>query len=104
MSADAQDFFVGLDMPDLRPEIREELHDAWTAARDESLLAYREWSAAREDDLELGYFAYIAAADREAAAARHLQRNCDGIPQGNGSADSIEFTLKPDEDRRARST
>jgi hypothetical protein len=77
MNIEAHDLMATFDIPDLRPEIREELHHAWAVAYDEAVLAYREWSAASEDHLELGYFAYVAAADREEAAARHLQRNVE---------------------------
>jgi hypothetical protein len=80
MSLHAQDWIDSLDIPDLRPEITEELHHAWTVARDEALLAYREWSAADVDQADHAYFAYVAAADREGAAAVHLQRNVAANP------------------------
>jgi hypothetical protein len=73
----ARNPIAGLDLPDLRPEIREDLHDAWAAARDEAIIAYHEWCAACEDDREHAYYAYLAAADREEAAARHLQQNVE---------------------------
>ena len=69
------DLIANLDIPDLRPEIRDDLRDAWAAARDEALLAYRDWCAAGDNERELAYHAYVAAADREEAAAAHLQRN-----------------------------
>jgi hypothetical protein len=86
MNTETQDLIAGLDIPDLRPEIKEELHHAWTVARDEALLAYREWSAASDEHLDLGYFAYLAAADREEAAARHLQRNVEADARAGPSA------------------
>jgi hypothetical protein len=78
MTPEAQALLAGLDFPDLRPEITEELHHAWSAARDEALLAYRDWCAAGERELDRAYFTYVAAADREEAAATHLQRNIEG--------------------------
>jgi hypothetical protein len=75
MSPEAQELIAAFDFPDLRPQIREELHHAWSIARDEALLAYREWSAAGESGLANAYYTYVAAADREEAAALHLQRN-----------------------------
>jgi hypothetical protein len=77
MTPDTLELINGLDMPDLRPEIREELQHAWRVARDEAVIAYREWCEAGEDDLGLGYAAYAAAADREEAAARHPQLNIE---------------------------
>ena len=77
MSPEAQALLAGLDFPDLRPEIAGELHDAWRVARDEALLAYRDWCAAGEQELGRAYCTYVAAADREQAAAMHLQRNIE---------------------------
>jgi hypothetical protein len=77
MSPEAQSLLAGLDFPDLRPEIAEELHHAWSVARDEALLAYRDWCAAGEHELDRAYCTYVAAADREQAAAMHLQRNIE---------------------------
>lgn len=73
MSTDTLDLISSLDFPDLRPEIRQELHDAWRVARDEALLAYRVWTDALEEQMDAAYFAYLAAADREEAAALHLR-------------------------------
>jgi hypothetical protein len=81
MSNHGHDLIAGLDFPDLRPEIREELHHAWRVARDEALLAYREWCAASAGHLDSAYFTYLAAADREQAAAHHLRLNVEaGTP------------------------
>jgi len=80
MSIDMQTWIDSLDLPDLRPEITEELHHAWTVARDEARLAYQEWCEAYEDEADRAYFAYVAAADREGAAALHLQRNIEANP------------------------
>jgi hypothetical protein len=44
----------------------------WHAARDEALLAYRIWCSAPGADKGDAYAAYVAAADREAAAAAAL--------------------------------
>jgi hypothetical protein len=80
MSIDTQDWIDSLDIPDLRPEITEELHHAWRVARDEALLAYREWCHAGADEEDAAYCAYVAAVDREEAAALHLQRNVQANP------------------------
>jgi hypothetical protein len=80
MSMEAQDWIDSLDIPDLRPEITGELHHAWSIARDEALLAFREWCHAGADQHDPAYFAYVAAADREEAAALHLQRNVQANP------------------------
>jgi hypothetical protein len=80
MSMEAQDWIDSLDIPDLRAEIAEELHHAWSVAQDEALLAYRQWCDAREDEEDPAYFAYVAAVDREEAAALHLQRNVQANP------------------------
>jgi hypothetical protein len=80
MSMEAQDWIDSLDIPDLRAEITEELHHAWSVARDEALLAYRQWCNAGEDEEDPAYFAYVAAVDREEAAALHLQRNVQANP------------------------
>jgi hypothetical protein len=77
MHLDLQDLITGFQVPDLRREVREDLLDAWAAARDEALLAYREWCDAEELYQEHAYYAYLAAADREEAAALHLQRNVE---------------------------
>lgn len=50
----------------------EELREAWKSARDQALLAYRVWSDAAPREKRDAYVAYIAAADREAAAADHM--------------------------------
>jgi hypothetical protein len=65
---------------DQRPEITEELHHAWTVAREEGRLAYQAWCAADEHEVDRAYFAYVAAADREEAAALHLQRHLEANP------------------------
>jgi hypothetical protein len=78
MHTDMRALLEGFDVPDLRPAVREDPQDAWTAARDEALLAYREWYAASELDQEHAYYVYLAAADREEAAALHLQRHLLG--------------------------
>jgi len=90
MPAESHDLIAAIDFPDLRPEVTEELQDAWRAARDEALLSYRDWCAAAEEHLERAYFAYLASADREEAAALHLQRNVEteapsaGCPGADG--------------------
>lgn len=77
MTPEGHGLLAELDFPDLRPEITEELQHAWSVARDEAVLAYRDWCAAGELELERAYFTYLAAADREQAAAIHLQRNIE---------------------------
>jgi hypothetical protein len=78
MSEHGHYLIATLSFPDLRPEIREELRHAWRVARDEALLTYREWCAASADDVDNAYFTYLAAADREQAAALHLRLNVEG--------------------------
>jgi hypothetical protein len=77
MNTQTQDPIAGLDLPDLRVDITEELQHAWRVARDEALLAYRDWCGAGETQAHEAYFTYRAAADREHAAALHLQRNAE---------------------------
>jgi hypothetical protein len=43
--------------------------EAWEVARADALLAYRAWGGAVDCDKGDAYAAYVAAADREAAAA-----------------------------------
>jgi hypothetical protein len=68
---------------ELLPRMREELYDAWQAARDQALLAYRIWCAAPSDEQGDAYAAHLAAEDREAAAADHLGRLAE---HANGAA------------------
>jgi hypothetical protein len=77
MTPEGQCLLAELDFPDLRPEITEDLRHAWSVARDEALLAYRDWCAAGGRELDVAYFTYLAAADREQTAAIHLQRNIE---------------------------
>lgn len=51
----------------------EELHEEWRSARNQALLAYRVWSQAASLEKRDAYVAYVAAADREAAAADHMR-------------------------------
>lgn len=55
--------------PSLDEGCVEALYDAWAAARDEALVAYRVWCLAPEDEKADAHAVYVAAADREAAAA-----------------------------------
>ena len=50
------------------PAYAEELRAAWREAREESESAYHAWCAARAAQRRLAYAAFLAAADREAAA------------------------------------
>jgi hypothetical protein len=84
MNPEAHQLIARFDLPDLRPEITDELHHAWSVARDEALLAYRDWGASEKDDRDLAYLAYVAAADREEAAARHFQRNVEANSETSG--------------------
>jgi hypothetical protein len=77
MNTDTHDLIAGLHVPDLRAELGEELRHAWRVACDEALLAYRDWCAADADEAQEAYFTYLAAADREHAAALHLQRSAE---------------------------
>ena len=66
----ARTFHQGLELA----ERIDDLKDAWEVARDEGLLAYHDWCEAPPQHKGDCYFAYLAAADREAAAADHLRR------------------------------
>ena len=46
----------------------EELRTAWREAREESAATYRDWCEARAARRRLAHAAFLAAADREAAA------------------------------------
>lgn len=48
---------------------REELYDAWAAARDETRYGYEAWCAAPWAAKGEAHAVYVAALDREAAAA-----------------------------------
>jgi hypothetical protein len=52
---------------------RATLWEAWLLARDDAGAAYRAWSRASREPRAEAYWAYVAAADREAAAAAHLR-------------------------------
>jgi hypothetical protein len=84
MHTEPQDPIATVALPVLRHEAREELHHAWRVARDEAVLAYRDWCAAEEEDVDDAYFAYIAAADREQAAVLHLQRGVEAGSRPRG--------------------
>jgi hypothetical protein len=58
--------------PELRSHPARERRDAWRAARDGALLAYRCWTAAEPGETADAYAAYRAAEEREAAAAAAL--------------------------------
>ena len=45
------------------------LRDAWRTGRDSALMAYRSWMTADPSEWSDAYAAYLAASDREAAAA-----------------------------------
>ena len=77
MHTDMQTLLARFDAPDLRPAVRQDLRDAWTAARDEARTAYRGWCAAEKPDRVEAYYAFVAAADREEAAALRLQRHVE---------------------------
>jgi hypothetical protein len=47
----------------------DDLRGAWLDARDEARAAYEAWCRAASDAREWAYAVYLAAADREAAAA-----------------------------------
>jgi hypothetical protein len=54
------------------PAYAEELKAAWREAREKSAATYRHWCEARAAQRRLAYAAFLAAADREAAAERAL--------------------------------
>lgn len=64
--------------PDLPLHGQGEEHEAWKSARDQALLAYRVWSEAASREKRDGYVAYVAATDREAAAADHVRATARG--------------------------
>ena len=51
----------------------EALRDAWRSAADDAAAAYAAWSDAAVRHRRTTYAVYLAAADREAAAARELR-------------------------------
>jgi hypothetical protein len=53
--------------------------DAWQAARDDATLAYRCWCHAGADTKRDAYAVYLAASDREAAAAAALVDNSAAV-------------------------
>ena len=55
----------------------EPLREACELAREDADEAYRRWRAAAPCDRAEAYYAYVAAADREAAADRFLNANAD---------------------------
>ena len=58
-----------------------QLRQAWMAAREEASAAYRWWCDAITDERRLAYAVYVAAADREDAAARSLLGRFDDMPE-----------------------
>jgi hypothetical protein len=59
----------------------DQLRQAWMAAREEALAAYRWWCDATTDERRLAYAVYVAAADREDAAARDLLGRSGAVPE-----------------------
>ena len=55
--------------------LRHDIQHAWTAARDEAAAAYDGWCAAPWSRKRDAYAAYVAAADREEAAASLLMQS-----------------------------
>jgi hypothetical protein len=53
---------------------RAKLLGAWRAACEEAWLSYAHWCSAPASERALAHAVYVAAADREAAAAEHLSR------------------------------
>jgi hypothetical protein len=51
--------------------------DAWVFAAAECQLALQAWTSARQDEKQLGYFAYVACLDREEQAALALAERVD---------------------------
>lgn len=60
----------------------ETLWDAWDLAREDAGDAYQTWSDAAAADRADAHRVYVAAADRESAAARLLHVGLDGAPRG----------------------
>jgi hypothetical protein len=50
----------------------EDLRMAWRDAAIDSRLAYLDWADARSEEARMAYAVYVAAADREAVAAKVL--------------------------------
>jgi hypothetical protein len=57
---------------------REDLLQAWRDACDDVASAFAVWCHAPADDARLAFAAYVASADREAAAAALYERACRG--------------------------
>jgi hypothetical protein len=69
------------------PEPDDDLVVAWRAASDEALRAYDAWRDAKRDTRSDAYCVYLAAADREAAAAEALYRlAAEGSPPAQRAA------------------
>jgi hypothetical protein len=62
--------------PRLRRVYAVELHDAWRIAQWDALRAYADWCAAPSAARKDAYVAYVAAADREDAAAAVWRACC----------------------------
>ncbi len=56
------------------------LWEAWQLAREDARDACRAWLDARKEDRERAYWAYVAAADREAAAGALLSARASPLP------------------------
>jgi hypothetical protein len=56
--------------------LTDDAYMAWVAAETESEEALGAWLAGGSVDRDQAYFVYLAALDREEAAARNLQRLC----------------------------
>jgi hypothetical protein len=59
----------------------DQLREAWMAAREEARAAYRWWCEASPDERRLAYTVYVAAADREDAAAHGLLGRLGALPE-----------------------
>ncbi len=65
-----------LSYPRLRRACAVELCDAWRTAQWDAIRAYADWCAAPPATRQNAYVAYVAAADRESAAAGVWQACC----------------------------
>jgi hypothetical protein len=62
------------DVAEIGIRLLDDAYLAWLGAESESELALHAWFERNRSDPKTAYFAYLAALDREEAAARDLQR------------------------------
>lgn len=60
--------------PELHASRLDDAHLAWFIAETECAHAFQAWRAGTGNDADMAFCSYLAALDREEAAARHLER------------------------------